>query len=127
MKLESYSNIAQMQEICDLFEKRNPLERLLQNTMLCSLLLNLYNDSESDRKVALSRQRTDQMIAYLQKHCEEKFSSVDIETYMGLSYKHLNDVFKKRNRNDASEISLSNAHGTSSETAAADRLNYHAD
>ena len=35
------------------------------------------------------------MIAYLQKHCEEKFSSVDIETYMGLSYKHLNDVFKK--------------------------------
>ena len=95
MKLESYSNIAQMQEICDLFEKRNPLERLLQNTMLCSLLLNLYHDSESDRKVALSRQRTDQMIAYLQKHCEEKFSSVDIETYMGLSYKHLNDVFKK--------------------------------
>ena len=95
MKLESYSNIAQMQEICGLFEKRNPLERLLQNTMLCSLLLNLYNDSESDRKVALSRQRTDQMIAYLQKHCEEKFSSVDIETYMGLSYKHLNDVFKK--------------------------------
>ena len=59
MKLESYSNIAQMQEICDLFEKRNPLERLLQNTMLCSLLLNLYNDSESDRKVALSRQRTE--------------------------------------------------------------------
>lgn len=95
MKMESYSNIAQMQEICDLFEKRNPLERLLQNTMLCSLLLNLYHDSESDRKVALSRQRTDQMIAYLQKHCEEKFSSVDIETYMGLSYKHLNDVFKK--------------------------------
>ena len=107
-----------MQEICDLFETRNPLERLLQNTMLCSLLLNLYHDSESDRKVALSRQRTDQMIAYLQKHCEEKFSSVDIETYMGLSYKH---------RNDASEISLSNAHGTSSETAAAYRLNYHAD
>lgn len=96
MKLESYSNIAQMQEICDLFEKQKiPLERLLQNTMLCQLLLNLYHDSESDRKVALSRQRTDQMIAYLQKHCEEKFSSVDIETYMGLSYKHLNDVFKK--------------------------------
>ena len=114
MKLESYSNIAQMQEICDLFEKRNPLERLLQNTMLCSLLLNLYHDSESDRKVALSRQRTDQMIAYLQKHCEEKFSSVDIETYMGLSYKHLNDVFKKET-------------GMSSETAAADRLNCHAD
>ena len=67
----------------------------MQNTMLCSLLLNLYHDSESDRKVALSRQRTDQMIAYLQKHCEEKFSSVDIETYMGLSYKHLNDVFQK--------------------------------
>ena len=95
MKLESYSNIAQMQAICDLFEKRNSLERLLQNTMLCSLLLNLYHDSESVRKVALSRQRTDQVIAYLQKHCEEKFSSVDIETYMGLSYKHLNDVFKK--------------------------------
>ena len=68
MKLESYSNIAQMQAICDLFEKRNSLERLLQNTMLCSLLLNLYHDSESVRKVALSRQRTDQVIAYLQKH-----------------------------------------------------------
>ncbi|MFR3257517.1 MAG: hypothetical protein ACLTRS_09950 [Lachnospiraceae bacterium] len=53
-----FRNIAQMQgKCCDLSEKRNPLESTHCKTTMpsrCSLLLNLYHDSESDRKVAPS-------------------------------------------------------------------------
>lgn len=95
LKFESHSFLAQMQELCEVFEKRNPFERLMQNTMLCNILLKLYYYSESGERAKASKQRTNQLLVYLEEHCEERFSSAEIENYMGLSYKHLNELFKK--------------------------------
>lgn len=95
LRIDTHAFTAQLQALCRLHEARSPYDRMTQNVTLCNMLLEIYRQSEEDKNSSLNRKRTRQMLDYLEEHCEESFSSAALEAYMGLSYKHLNELFKQ--------------------------------
>ena len=87
--------ILKLKELKDLFQNRNPQKRIYMNALFYELLLDIYSEGEARKPAALQEERSRELFRLLEHHSHEPFSSSVIEAEMGLSYKHLNEIFKK--------------------------------
>ncbi len=78
-----------------MFESRNYNDNLNLNAYLYGILTDIYEASIKDKHVDINREKVLKMMAYLDENADKPFDSAGLEELMGLTFKHLNLIFKK--------------------------------
>ena len=78
-----------------MFESRDYSANLKINAYLYEILTDIYELSIRERYVDEKQEKTLKMMSFLDEHADNPFSSKDIEKLMGLTFKHLNLLFKQ--------------------------------
>ena len=78
-----------------MFESRDYSANLNLNSYLYEILTDIYEQSISDRHVNGKWDKVLKMMTFLDEHADDPFTSEEIEEYMGLTFKHLNLLFKQ--------------------------------
>lgn len=78
-----------------MFESRDYSANLNLNSYLYEILTDIYEQSISDRHIDGKWEKVLKMMAFLDEHIESPFDSNELEGYMGLTFKHLNLIFKQ--------------------------------
>ncbi len=92
----SGSNIEyKLQELATYFNSDDAFRKLRINSMLSDILVDCYR-LQYKTSTARDDLRVEEIINYLRKHRDEPFHSQNIEEHMKLSYKYLEEGFKKK-------------------------------
>lgn len=86
--------IHQLKELRKSFWSSNPNEKRKISLRFYELLLNLYTEAQMDNPIKKNEQRCQDLILLLEKQQYLPFQSSLFEKEMGLSFKHLNEIFK---------------------------------
>ena len=78
-----------------MFESRDYGANLNLNAYLYEILMEIYEQSVSERHVDGKSEKVLKMMAFLDKCADRPFVSAEIEEHMGLTFKHLNLLFKQ--------------------------------
>lgn len=78
-----------------MFESRDYSANLNLNSYLYEILTDIYEQSISDRHVDGKWEKALKMMSFLDEHTDSPFDSEGLEEFMGLTFKHLNLLFKQ--------------------------------
>ena len=78
-----------------MFASRDYSANLNLNAYLYGVLMDLYELSVSERHIDGKREKVLKMMAFLDERADRPFESGELEAYMGLTFKHLNLLFKQ--------------------------------
>ena len=78
-----------------MFESRDYSANLNLNSYLYEILTDIYELSISDRHIDSKWKKVLKMMSFLDEHSDSPFISEELEEYMGLTFKHLNLLFKQ--------------------------------
>lgn len=78
-----------------MFEKRDYSGNLKMNAYLYEILTEIYEKSIEERHVDEKQEKILKMMAFLDERADRPFVSEELEKYMGLTFKHLNLLFKQ--------------------------------
>jgi len=78
-----------------MFESRNYSANLNLNAYLCEILMDIYEQSLSERHIDGRQEKVLKMMAFLDERANRSFTSTELEEYMGLTFKHLNFLFRQ--------------------------------
>lgn len=89
-------------KVLDHFCSSDYYDKLKINSLLYQVLMDIYcmaglqseNIGSMDKQSGMKQEYTDRLRSFLETQKREPFSSSSIEEHMGLSYKHLNLIFK---------------------------------
>lgn len=90
------SNIEfKLKELASCYNSDDPFRKLHISSMLSDILVDCYR-LQYKTPTTINDMRVDEIISYLIKHRNEPFRSRHIEEHMKLSYKYLEEGFKKK-------------------------------
>lgn len=89
------SLVARFETLAHMYKSESLDNRLQMNAYFCRILMSIYQEGLKLRRKDNSEEKTEQMLHFLESHKTEAFSSAVLEEYMGLSYKHINLIFKQ--------------------------------
>lgn len=78
-----------------MYESGDYSANLSLNAYLYEILMDIYAQSLSERHVDGKREKVQKMMAFLDERSDRPFDSEELEEYMGLTFKHLNLLFKQ--------------------------------
>ena len=78
-----------------MFSSRDYSANLNLNSYLYEILTDIYEQSISDRHVDAKWEKALKMMAFLDERADSPFISEELEKNMGLTFKHLNLIFKQ--------------------------------
>lgn len=78
-----------------MFESRDYGANLNLNAYLYEILMEIYEQSVSERHVDGKSEKILKMMAFLDQRVDRPFVSAELEEHMGLTFKHLNLLFKQ--------------------------------
>ncbi len=92
----SGSNIEyKLQELATCYSSDDAFRKLRINSMLSDILVDCYR-LQFKTPTTVSDLRVDEIVNYLKQHRDEPFHSENVEEHMKLSYKYLEETFKKK-------------------------------
>lgn len=84
-----------MCQLASYYHSGDPFRPLRMNNMLSNILADCMQ-LKFKENVTMAELRIQEILTFLQVHCREPFRSREIEQHMGLSYKYMEEFFKKR-------------------------------
>lgn len=78
-----------------MFESRDYGANLSLNAYLYEILMEIYEQSLSERHVDGKQEKVLKMMAFLDERADRPFASEELEEHMGLTFKHLNLLFRQ--------------------------------
>ena len=84
-----------LQELVSYYNSDDVFKKLHLNTMFAEILADCYQLQFSNLNT-VSDMRVEEIMSFLRTHRDEPFRSADIEAHMRLSYKYLEESFKKK-------------------------------
>lgn len=78
-----------------MFKSGDYSDGLNLNAYLCGILNDIYEQSVSERRADGKQEKVLRMMAFLDERSDRPFESGELEKYMGLTFKHLNLIFKQ--------------------------------
>ncbi len=90
------SNIEfKLQELATCYNSDDPFRKLRINSMLSDILVDCYK-LQYKTPTTVNDMRVDEIVSFLRQHRDEPFRSQGVEEHMKLSYKYLEEGFKKK-------------------------------
>ncbi|MBQ9765576.1 MAG: helix-turn-helix domain-containing protein [Lachnospiraceae bacterium] len=84
-----------LKELASVYNSDDPFRKLRVNAMLSDILVDCYR-LQFKTPTTIKDIRADEIVSFLRTHRDEPFNSQKIEEHMKLSYKYLEEGFKKR-------------------------------
>ena len=84
-----------LQELVSYYNSDDVFKKLHLNVMFAEILADCYQLQFSNLNT-VSDMRVEEIMSYLRTHRDEPFRSADVEAHMRLSYKYLEENFKKK-------------------------------
>ena len=78
-----------------MFKSRDYGASLNLNAYLYEILMDIYEKTLSERHVDGKQEKVLKMMSFLDEHSDRPFDSGELEAHMGLTFKHLNLLFKQ--------------------------------
>lgn len=94
LQITDSSLLARFETLAHMYKSESLENRLQMNSYFCRILMDIYQEGLKLRRKDNSEEKTEKMLLFLESHKNEAFSSALLEEYMGLSYKHINLIFK---------------------------------
>lgn len=83
-------------KLIELFNSNKPFQMAYVNSCLHQLLVDLYIFSQSIEKTDSTSARIQRICNFFAENINKPFTPTEIETHMGLSFKHIGKIFKEQ-------------------------------
>ena len=87
--------VNKLDNLIESYKDRSESRKLYAPVILQEILLDIYAESEEHKPIAGDSARARLVEDYLTLHINEPFDSLGIEKHMNLSYKYINELFKR--------------------------------